>query len=271
MTRKSGHSFHVKSTQHFEPARRDYQPHNPPAIESKLLKEKRKLRVYLPHGYAQHPDRRYPVLYCQDGQNMFEHGAYGSWKAHETLDRLSARGEIQDVIVVGVDHGPGRMQDYIAPEDGGRADLYARFLVEELKPHIDSTYRTKPEAEHTAILGSSLGAVAALYTAWNHSGVFGKVASLSGSWWLRRWREHLGTHTKRPLRLYLDSGDSGHANDCVHHTQALRQTLVGMGYKPDEELHHRIGRRQTHTESAWGDRLQHALRFLFPPGTEQVA
>ena len=87
---------------------------------------------------------------------------------------------------------------------------------------------------------------------------------MSGSWWLRRWRDGLTRHAKRPIRLYLDSGDSGHANDCVHHTEALRRILVGLGYRQNEDMHHLVGRNHTHTESAWAQRLEHVLRFLFP-------
>ena len=261
---QDGELFCYRPAARVDPARRDYAPQRPTQFDSKILGEKRRVRVYLPRGYRQHTDRSYPVLYVKDGQNIFEHGAYGTWAAHTSLDRLVARAEIEEIIVVAVDHGVGRYEDYVPPEDGGRADRYARFLADELKPWIDGRYRTRRGAQDTAVLGSSLGGLAAFYTAWTHSHVFGKVASMSGSWWLKSWRDKLRSQKKRPLRCYLDSGDSGPARDCVHHTLTVSDVLRGMGYQPGADLMHLVGKRHTHTESAWGERVEHPLRFLFP-------
>lgn len=253
-----------------EPPARDYDSRAPLEFESKILGETRKIRVYLPRGYRQHAERRYPVLYVKDGQNIFEHGAFGTWAAHQKLDRLTRRGEIEELIVVAVDHGVGRNKEYVPPEDGGHADRYARFLVEELKPWIDERYRTLVDAANTGIMGSSLGGLVAFYVAWTYPEVFGKVASLSGSWWIRRWRNRLLCDRKRSLRCYLDSGDSGPANDCVQHTVTMRKILMNLGFRMGEDLQHRIARGQVHTESAWGERIVHALRFLFPAADREV-
>ena len=261
---RNGEAFHYLPADEVEKAARDYEAKAPLEIHSEILKEKRKVRVYLPRGYRQHTDRRYPVLYVQDGQNIFERGAFGSWQAHNKLDRLTSRGEMEEIIVVAVDHGVGRFQDYVPPEDGGKAHRYAAFLVNELKPWVDSSYRTKPGPQDTAIMGSSLGGLAAFYIAWNYSYVFGKVASLSGSWWLRRFRDRLGHQKRRKLKVYLDSGDSGPSKDCVQHTRTLSEILQKLGYRLGEELRYRVAQRHTHTESAWGERTVQALRFLFP-------
>lgn len=256
--------YHYMPALEVEGPVRDYEVGAPLEIQSEILKEKRRVRVYLPRGYRQHTERRYPVLYVQDGQNIFERGAYGSWQAHLKLDRLIARGEIEEVIVVAVDHGVGRFQDYVPPEDGGKAHRYAAFLVNELKPWIDVAYRTKPGPQDTAIMGSSLGGLAAFYIAWNYSYIFGKVASLSGSWWLRRFRDRLPFQRRRKLKVYLDSGDSGPSKDCVQHSKALHDILKRLGYESGKELRYRVAHRHTHTESAWGERTVQALRFLFP-------
>lgn len=260
---QGGEVFDYMPAAQIEGPLRDYEAKAPLEFSSEILKEKRKVRVYLPRGYRQHTQRRYPVLYVQDGQNIFERGAYGSWQAHLKIDRLIARGEIEEVIVVAVDHGVGRFQDYVPPEDGGKAHLYAAFLVNELKPWVDQTYRTRIGPQDTAIMGSSLGGLAAFYIAWNYSYVFGKVASLSGSWWLRRFRDRLPFQRRRKLKVYLDSGDSGPSRDCVQHSKALHQILVGLGYQAGSQLRYRVARRHTHTESAWGERTVQALRFLF--------
>jgi predicted alpha/beta superfamily hydrolase len=246
------------------PSQKAYDPGQLPRLFSKALGREVTYRVYLPRGYRQNASRRYPVLYMLDGQNVFENSGYGSWQAKESLDRLIRRGQIPELIVVAVDSGMSRMKDYVPPEDGGQADLFAKFLAEELKPYIDSTLRTKPGREHNGIIGSSLGGVLSLYTGWKYFHRFGRIGSMSGSWWLKGFRDSLPAQRKRPLTVYLDSGDSGYAADCVGHTRHVRDILEGLGFELGTDLHHAVGHRDEHNEGAWSRRLPHALRFLFP-------
>jgi predicted alpha/beta superfamily hydrolase len=262
---QDGQLFRYRPAPKVESARRDYSPANPPAIDSKLLRERRPFRVYLPRGYRQHVGRRYPVLYLLDGQNIFERGEFGSWNAQPNLDRLISRGLIEEVIVVAIDHGRDRFADYVPREDGGAADRHARFMTQELKPWIDRNYRTLTGPSDTAVMGSSLGGVAALYLGWDYFHVFGKVACLSGSWWLKGFQGRMMGQHKRPIRCYIDSGDSGPYNDCIQHTLALKDGLESrMGYTNGADMLHVVGHEHSHTESAWGQRMIHALRFLFP-------
>jgi len=262
---QDGELFTYRPAAQVEPARRAYSPDQPTRIYSQSLGEWRSFRVYLPRGYRQHLQRRYPVVYLQDGQNIFESGSFGSWNAQFTLDRGVRRGEIEEVIVVAVDHGAGRFNDYVPAEDGGANKRYARFLSQELKPHIDRTFRTRTGPQDTALVGSSLGGVAALSIAWDHFHLFGKVGSLSGSWWLKKFQARMMGQARRPLKIYVDSGNAGPYNDCVHHTVSLRHELEArLGYQPGQDLFHLIGDQQSHTEGAWGHRLIHAMRFLFP-------
>lgn len=87
---------------------------------------------------------------------------------------------------------------------------------------------------------------------------------MSGSWWLKGFRDSLPNGRKRPLTVYLDSGDSGVASDCVGHTREVRNILEGLGFQLGQDLHHAVGYRDEHNENAWSRRLPHALRFLFP-------
>ncbi|MBN9414406.1 MAG: hypothetical protein J0I12_03165 [Candidatus Eremiobacteraeota bacterium] len=262
---QDGELFTYRPAARVEKPRRAYSTDAPPSIYSQNLGENRSFRVYLPRGYRQHLSRRYPVIYLQDGQNIFESGSFGSWQAQRSLDRGIRRGEVEEVIIVAVDHTSGRWDDYVPAEDGGANNRYARFLSQELKPHIDRTFRTRTGPQDCALLGSSLGGVAALSIAWDHFHQFGKVASLSGSWWLKKFQERMLNQTRRPLKIYVDSGNSGPYNDCIHHTLALRDDLQSrLGYQMGHDLCHVTGDQQAHTESAWGHRLIHALRFLFP-------
>jgi len=246
------------------PSEKAYDPHRLPSFFSYQLSRDINYRVYLPRGYRQHHARRYPVLYMLDGQNIFDNSGFGSWQAKESLDRLIKRGQVAEIIVVAIDSGSTRYQDYVPPEDGGQADRFANFLANEFKPHIDQAFRTKPQREHTGLLGSSLGGVMSLYAGWKYFHKFGKVGSMSGSWWLTGFRDSLPSERKRPLTVYLDSGDSGMANDCVHHTNHVRGILEGLGFEVGQDLHHAVGRFHEHNERAWSKRLPHALRFLFP-------
>ncbi len=246
------------------PSEKAYNPSSLPSFQSNNLQRSVNYRVYLPRGYRHQPSRRYPVLYMLDGQNIFENSGYGSWQAKECLDRLIARGQIAEIIVVAVDSGSSRQEDYIPPEDGGQADRFASFLAEELKPYIDSVYRTKASRENTGIIGSSLGGVFSLYTGWKYFHRFGRVGSMSGSWWLQGFRDSLARQKKRPLTVYLDSGDSGVASDCVGQTSKVREILEQIGFELGQDLHHGIGRMDEHNEQAWSRRLPYALRFLFP-------
>lgn len=257
--------------------RRDYTPSNPPSVFSTNLNETRRYRVFLPRGYDQHPGRRYPVLYAHDGQNVFEQGAFGSWNGATTIQSLQQAGHMREVIVVAVDNGPNRLTDYLPPDDAtfgvGRADRYARFIANELKPLIDAQYRTLTGPETTGALGSSMGGVVSLYMGWDFSATFRRVGLFSGAWWstpnfLNRVRP---AGTTRPLRIYMDSGDSGQSNDDYWNTYNLRDAFVGGAaprFRIEDTLRHVVGFGQQHNEAAWAARLPDALRFMYPPGDE---
>ena len=142
--------------------------------------------VYLPPGYDERDDRRYPVLYMQDGQNLFEGDrSYipgQSWRLHEAANLAIGERTALPMIIAGVDHaGSVRIDEYTPTPDprhkgGGRADEYARMLLEEIKPAIDARYRTIPE--DNAVGGSSLGGLVSTYLALRHPDVFRKAAIL---------------------------------------------------------------------------------------------
>lgn len=262
---QDGQLFSYRPAPSLDAPRRAYDPQRVPQIFSKVLNEYRSIRVYLPRGYKQHTSRRYPVVYFQDGQNVFESGNFGSWNATSTLDRLIARGQMEEVIAVAVDHGSNRYNDFVPPQDGGRADAYARFLAEELKPWLDANYRTLTQSKHQALIGSSLGAVAATYIGWERFHTFGKVAALSGSWWLKQYQQKLLGDRPRPVQFYLDCGDSGPYRDGIHHCQALVDGLMqNHSWSNGQQFLFQVGQGHSHTESAWAFRLKFALLWLFP-------
>lgn len=264
--------------------RRDYTTSALPAIQSQFLfensqREWREYRVILPRGYDQHPDRRYPVVYLHDGQNVFEAGPFGTWNAHTTAGSLIRAGQMREAILVGVDNGPNRLSDYSAPDAGGNANNYVRFLRKELMPLINSRYRTLTDADNTITIGSSMGAQVSLYMGWDYTTTFRRIGAFSGAWTVFNsgFYDRVRAQPKRAIRLYIDSGDAGTSNDNYWLTFNLRDNLLdpqrasssGGAYVLEGDLKHVIGLGQQHNEAAWAARLPDAYRFLLPATDDQ--
>lgn len=244
------------------------------SLVSAALGETRYFRVITPRGYDQQPMRRYPVLYFHDGQNVFEQGAFGTWNADETAESMIRLGQMREVILVGADHGPDRINDYAAPDTGGRAHLYAQFLINELRPIIDTQYRTLTDTDNTAAAGSSMGGQVSMYLGWDSPTVFGRIGAFSGAWdvFNANFRNRLQTQPKRAIRVYLDSGDAGPSADGFWTTVGVRDNLinparaagVGGAYVLERDLRYVYGPGHQHNEPAWAARLPQCYTFLFP-------
>ena len=242
-------------------------------FESQILGNTREITVYLPAGYDERDDRRYAVLYMQDGQNLFDpHRAYvpgNHWRLQDAADAAIGERTAAPMIIVGVDHaGPARMDEYTPVTDakhsgGGRAADYARFVVEELKPAIDARYRTLADAEHTGVGGSSLGGLVSLYLVLHHPDVFRRAAVLSPSvWWGgRAILADTDAYDGTPPRLWLYIGGR-EGMEALRDTRELRRRIDGKGWRDYEYFEDRRG---DHSERAWARRVRQALEFLFPP------
>jgi predicted alpha/beta superfamily hydrolase len=244
-------------------------------FESTILNNQRLITVYLPAGYDERDDRRYPVLYMQDGQNLFDpHRAYvpgNHWYLKEAADAAIGERTAAPMIIVGIDHaGPGRMDEYTPVLDkrhkgGGRAADYARFLIEELKPAVDARYRTLPDAENTGVGGSSLGGLVSLYLTLKHPEVFRRAAVMSPSVW---WSERailgdMDAYDGKPPRMWLDIGGR-EGVEALQDARTLRDRIAAKGWG-EETFRFFEDRRGDHSERAWARRVRQALEFLFPP------
>ncbi|MGV3526050.1 MAG: alpha/beta hydrolase [Candidatus Sericytochromatia bacterium] len=247
-------------------------------LSSLWLEHERTVIVYLPPSYARHTQRRYPVLYMHDGNNLFDPatGFMGrEWRLDETLERLFDRQELAEMIVVGIYNTPARFEEYTChPHNyggiscGGRGHDYARFVVEELKPWIDSHYRTLKAAPYTAMMGSSLGAVISFYTALVYPDVFSRVGLMSPTvYWAGHQMLQDVVHFPRGLRLWVDigseEGSDPHSEETVESTQALVMALEQIGYRQPDNLGFYIDWLVGHDEWAWANRSDKALRYLF--------
>ncbi len=246
------------------------------SFRSGLLSKDRDVVVYLPPGYETDAARRYPVLYLQDGQNLFDGATafiFGQhWRVGETADALIGAGSVEPLVIVGVyNAGEQRINEYTPTRDGrrkigGQADLYGRFLVEELKPFIDSQYRTLTDAANTGLGGSSLGALVSLHLGIKHPHVFGKLAVLSPSiWWNRRviLQRVRSLDAKADLRIWIDVG-TAEGEQTVKDAAMLRDALVARGWVPDLDLKYLEAEGAGHNELAWAERVGPLLKFLFP-------
>lgn len=228
----------------------------PEQLESRVLLERRTIRIWLPPSYEACPEFRYPVLYLHDGQNMLSvegpQVAYGwgTWEIDRSVERLVAAARMREVILVAVYNTPRRYQEYrgrVAPGSrtpgNGEHERYAAFLITELKPIIDRRLRTLPEPDTTGLLGASMGGLCSLVLSWDHPQVFGVAASLSGAFqverahFLQRVLRPYGGPPK-PIRIYLDSGaSSGDGGDDGRScTAAVTCELRRIGWRDGVDL-----------------------------------
>ena len=238
----------------------------------------RKISVYLPPGYGDDTERRYPVLYMHDGQNLFDASTAVNgvpWGADEAAQVAIMEGRVEPLIIVGIDHGGvDRISEYTPVKTetgrmkghGGGADKYGSMIIEELKPFIDTEYRTKPEREFTGMGGSSLGGLATMYLGLRYPEVFSRLAVISPSaWWANNHiiRETAKLHERIPLRIWLDIGKR-EGSKIKHQVRALKEMLLAHGWRNGEDFAYFEIPGATHEEGAWGARFGNVLAFLFP-------
>jgi len=252
-------------------------------FQSAALGNSRTVLVYLPPGYQEEPERRYPVLYMHDGQNLFDAGTSFigvEWSVDETLERMIASGQVEPLIVVGIYNTSARAFEYTPTQDAGRgegggAGRYAGFIVNELKPFIDENYRTKPDRSNTGIMGSSLGGIASLYVAWTHPDVFSRVGAMSTAyWWANSHIIRFLRDTSPPpgVKVWLDMGtdeDSGDrdrdgVSDIMELHRDARNVLMKKGLTIPRTLRYIEDEGAAHNERAWAARFPRAVEFLFP-------
>lgn len=248
------------------------------------------VQIYLPRGYNEQTNRRYPVVYFADGQNVFdENAAYGGWKAGATADREIRAGRMREAILVGIpcrtepipgDSNPfyGRLWEYLPHMDclkgtdiQGLGGYYAKFLVDNVKPTLDYNFRTLGGYADTAHIGSSAGGLLSIYLG-TCTNVFGLIGALSGVYnetycpeFRRVWRED---HLRSGKKVWLDTGTEEtniEGENLYESNFEAYDQLLASGHVPNRDLRTAIGVGNPdgqHHEGAWAKRLPYVFRFL---------
>ncbi len=238
-------------------------------FEMPQLGKKRRVSILLPYNYEE-SNKHYPVIYLQDGQNLFnDYAPYGTWAVDKRLAVLQERNH-GDVIVVAIDHGGvERIQEFIPYADTkfGATDgkLYARFMVETLKPYIDYHYRTLPNREDTGIGGSSLGALISIYAALMYPTVFSKMMIFSPSLWIssKIFFDAIGFSSPFHTKIYVYAGGK-EGSSMIPNVQRFKDAIAKRGLdasKIDFQLS--IDPKGVHNEDRWGKEFPKALEWLF--------
>lgn len=261
-------------------------------FSSRVFGNTRMLRILLPPGYdaPENAGRRYPVLFLNDGQNLFDRSTAtfgtGEWRVDETVSAMTHSRTVDPMIVVGIDNAgrrerfreyfpwPDEFLDPPMPDVRGRD--YPQFLIDEVLPFVDSIYRISPRSSDRGIGGSSAGALAAMYAVVTRPGVFGRLLVESPSIYVDSARvlKLAGDVATWPDRIYLGAGTNERNSATCNPAAPALDDEVAQAITAFEELLLRSGVSRgrimklvvpcaRHAESAWAARLPRALAFLF--------
>lgn len=234
------------------------------------LNSTRKIWIYLPPDY-QNSGKKYPVIYMQDGQNLFDDytSFSGEWQVDETLDAIYNETG-RSAIVIGIDNGGDQRLAEYSPWNNakykttGQGNLYADFLAKTLKPFIDKTYRTQRQTSKTIILGSSMGGLISLYTAVKYPETFGKTGIFSPAFWFvsKDLKNYLNRNKKniRHSEFYFVAGKD-EDETMVPEIEATQSELINNSVDP-KNIIVKIDQDGTHSETYWKRELKQALMWL---------
>ena len=232
-------------------------------LKAPQLSTIKKIWIYLPKNYAT-STKKFPVIYMHDAQNLFDKKTsyVGEWEVDETLDSLNAQ-----VIVVGIEHGNDKRLDELTPfknekYGGGNADNYLDFIVKTLKPHIDSTYRTRKEVKNTAVIGSSLGGLVSFYAVLKYPKVFGKAGVFSPSFWFTKdIYDMIEKAPKTKAKFYFLCGDN-ESEDMVNDLNKMTKLLDENRCYCLKLSKKNIVKGGQHNEKLWREGFKEAYLWL---------
>ena len=226
----------------------------------------KKIWIYTPVNYNKDVKKKFSVIYMTDGQNLFDAKTsfLGEWQIDETLDSLKA-----NCVVVGIENGNQERINELTPfkneqYGGGKADLFLDFILNQVMPFINSSYRTKSDKNHTAIFGSSLGGLFAYYAVFKHPDIFGKTGIFSPAFWINKKEllELSKATDKSNAKFYFMCGTKesenmvSDMNEFTHDLNRIRCECKMLTKKV-------IVENGEHNEKLWREQFAKAYLWLF--------
>jgi predicted alpha/beta superfamily hydrolase len=232
------------------------------------LNKKRRIWALLPHDYETSTEK-YPVLYLQDAQNLFnENAQYGNWEIDKKIAVMSEY-NIGKIIVIAIEHAEKeRISEYNVGNTilgNGQGKSYIRFVTETLKPFVDSNFRTKYDRENTGIGGSSMGALVSIFGGIMYPEIFGKLMIFSPSLWVvpKIKLSFLDLHEPQDTRIYLYAGGDESETMIAHVKKFQKRLLNKEGFTDKMNVHLSINKDGKHSEIYWSDEFPKAMEWLF--------
>lgn len=232
---------------------------------SESMGDKRNIIVYLPKSYNVNKEKLYPVLFMNDGQHLFgknEHWGITEWNIDETLLEYENNKNFNEMIVVGVFNSSNRYNEYVPWVSG---DDYVNFIINDVKPFIDSMYRTKADSENTGIGGCSLGGLISTYAGLEYPEVFGNIVAFSSSFWLddNKTLELVSDKIiNNKIKIYLYSSNAEGVL-MVWPMKKLYELLVDKGYIDNEDIKMVIDENGRHSPISWSKAFKESMSWVF--------
>ncbi|MDP5274614.1 alpha/beta hydrolase [Chengkuizengella axinellae] len=246
--------------------------------------EGRTIEVLLPESYNS-SNKRYPVVYMHDGQEIFSDPivSSGKWNVDRIVEELTNDGLIDELIVIAIHHAgddKGRLMDYVPYEqsiefmgwytDGSSSKEFSELLINKIIPHVDEQYRTIPNSQNRAIMGASWGGIHAFWLGYHYPDVFSTVGAFSPSFWVGNYQyriyEEVDHLNKPDIKIWFDYGtaEGSYEAQMIDH-------LVDKGFVYGEDLFYLFDEGAEHNSEAWGDRIKNALiLFNGDPATKAI-
>jgi predicted alpha/beta superfamily hydrolase len=235
---------------------------------SPQLNNERSLRIWLPPSYGKDVNKKYPVIYAHDGQNLFDPKTSATsgadWQLDLSIQRITHDPSVQEAIVVGIDSisATERFNEYDYEIKGKK---YANFLIETVKPWVDKNFRTFPDRLHTFTLGSSMGALISVALVWNRSDVFSGAAALSLPVFIHHeslYKSTEGARPNLPIKIYMDHGERANDADYKAYCEDYFAYLTKAGFVEGQDLIYDSYAYSDHTEVDWARRVDIPLGWL---------
>lgn len=236
-------------------------------FEIPQLNKTRKVWALLPHDYDS-TNERYPVMYLQDAQNLFnEEAEYGNWEIDKKLAVMSEY-KIGKIIIIAIEHAEkDRIKEYNVGKTvlgKGQGKKYIRFVTETLKPFVDSNFRTKTEREFTGIGGSSMGGLVSIFSGLRNPEVYGKLMIFSPSLWVvPKLKIESDSPTSDDTKIYLYAGGD-ESETMIEHVQLFKKNIIASEFVKDKmNINLSINMKGKHNETYWSDEFPKAIEWLF--------